>query len=333
MRRVAAKQVTIKEIAKVAGVSVTTVSDSLSGKGRLPDQTRERIRRLAAELGYRPSHAARSLVHGRTGIIVMSVAAPHTPVSSMWSIDFFVDIMTAAANVASTREYALTLAPRGMPVVLAYDGALVVDPTADDEIVAHAYADSRPVVTVGRSPRYPTSWVDNDYPVMVPTVLDHFAAMGATRPALLASATDASYVDDMVTQYHRWCKAHRRKPLVRQVTGGLTAESGREAARSLLSAPSAPDAIFATLDHLAQGAVDAVRERGGRVPEDVLVASLGDSTAIANAAVPITALDLSPAELGSKAITMLIDQIENPGEPRTEVVAGTLVARASTQHS
>jgi hypothetical protein len=68
----------------------------------------------------------------------------------------------------------------------------VVDPTADDEVVAQAYADSRPVVTIGRSPKYPTSWVDNDYPNMVPAGLDHFALMGATAPALLADATDAS---------------------------------------------------------------------------------------------------------------------------------------------
>ena len=195
------RRVTIKDIAREAGVSVTTVSDSLSGNGRLPAETRQRVRQLAKELGYRPSAAARSLVGSRTGLLLMSVAAPDTPTSSLWSIDFFTNLMISAAGRAATRGFALALSPASVPPNLSYDGAIVVDPTADNELLAQASGESIPIVTVGRSPNgHP--WVDNDYPTIVPTVLTHLQTCGARRPALLASDPATSYVRDTADAVH-----------------------------------------------------------------------------------------------------------------------------------
>ena len=64
----------IKDVAEAAGVSVTTVSHALNGKGRLPVETRERVQRVARDLGYRPSSTARNLVGGRTGLIGLTVS-------------------------------------------------------------------------------------------------------------------------------------------------------------------------------------------------------------------------------------------------------------------
>jgi DNA-binding LacI/PurR family transcriptional regulator len=324
------RRVTIKDIARAAGVSVTTVSDSMSGNGRLPEATRQRVREVADELGYKPSAAARSLVGSRTGLLVMSVAAPGTPVSSLWSIDFFVNIMLAAATRASTQGFALALSPKSLPPNLSYDGAIVVDPTEDNDLLVRATQHGTPLVTVGRSADgHP--WVDNDYPTIIPATLDHFRAGGAQLPALLASDPATSYVHDTVEQYTLWCRLQGCTPQIAYVDGAITEAAGRAAARRLLASDPRPDAVLATLDHLALGVATAAEELGFSVPEDVMVASLGDSAMITHSQVPITAIDLAPDELGSLAVDGLIAGIESGVASPNRVVAGRLVVRASSQ--
>jgi DNA-binding LacI/PurR family transcriptional regulator len=324
------RRVTIKDIAREAGVSVTTVSDSLSGNGRLPAETRQRVRQLAKELGYRPSAAARSLVGSRTGLLLMSVAAPDTPTSSLWSIDFFTNLMISAAGRAATRGFALALSPSSVPPNLSYDGAIVVDPTADNELLTQASGESIPIVTVGRSPRgHP--WVDNDYPTIVPTVLTHLQNCGARRPALLASDPATSYVRDTADEYTRWCAERGYEAHVTYVDAGITQSAGHDAAARLLRGEHRPDAVLTTLDQLAIGVIAAVDEMGWSVPDDVLVATLGDSAMITHSRVPITAVDLSPDELGRSAVDMLIDQIEGVSASATNhLVPGRLLVRHST---
>jgi DNA-binding LacI/PurR family transcriptional regulator len=323
------RRVTIKDIAREAGVSVTTVSDSLSGNGRLPLETRERVRQVATELGYRPSAAARSLVGSRTGLLLMSVAAPGTPTSSLWSIDFFTNLMISAAGQAATRGFALALSPASVPPHLSYDGAIVVDPTADDQLLTQASGEGVPVVTVGRSTQgHP--WVDNDYPTIVPEVLEHLQTCGARRPALLASDPDTSYVRDTADQYTQWCAEHGYELHITYVDGGISQSAGHDAAIGLLRSDHRPDAVLTTLDQLAMGVIAAVDELGWSVPGDVLVACLGDSAMITHSRVPITAVDLSPDELGRRAVDMLIDQIEDAAAPTNQLVPGRLLVRPST---
>ncbi|WP_081282656.1 LacI family DNA-binding transcriptional regulator [Mycobacterium asiaticum] len=323
-------RVTIKDIARVAGVSVTTVSDALSGNGRLTTETRERVRAVADELGYRPSAAARSLVGARTGLLLMSVSAPENEASSLWSIDFFAHLMTAAAIRASARGYALALAPEAVPPNLSYDGAIVVDPTpADSGLLAQVTRERIPVVTVGRTTgKHP--WVDNDYPKIVPAVLDHFRALGARKPALLAGDPGTSYVRDTVEHYTRWCQAHRCATRIAHVDTGITEESGRAAAKRLLSGRSRADAVLATLDRFALGVTAAVDDLGLSTPWDVLVAALGDSAAVRHARVPITAVDLRPEQIATAAVDSLIDQIEGGAAATNQVIPGRVLARAST---
>ena len=298
----------------------------------LPAETRERVRQLATELGYRPSAAARSLVGSRTGLLLMSVAAPDTPTSSLWSIDFFTNLMISAAGRAATQGFALALSPASVPPNLSYDGAIVVDPTADNELLAQASGEAAPIVTVGRSTQgHP--WVDNDYPTIVPEVLTHLAAQRC--PETCAAGQRPSHV---IRSRH--CRGIQ--PVVRR-TRLRTADRlrGRRHLpdrRTRRGGPAIgrwhrPDAVLTTLDQLAMGVVTAVDEIGWSVPADVLIASLGDSAMITHSRVPITAVDLSPAELGRRAVDMLVALIEGAAPPpENQLVPGRLLVRASTTH-
>jgi DNA-binding LacI/PurR family transcriptional regulator len=115
------------------------------------------------------------------------------------------------------------------------------------------------------------------------------------------------------------------EPLIEVVSGSLSEDTGRQAAVKLLSRAEAPDAIFATLDRLALGASMAAT-----TTRDLMIVSLGDSSAAAGASVPLTAVELNPFEIGRAAAEMLIAQIEGDQQISSVTVPAHLVVRAST---
>jgi DNA-binding LacI/PurR family transcriptional regulator len=147
----------------------------------------------------------------------------------------------------------------------------------------------------------------------------------------LAGDRTTSYVRDTVEQSTRWCRAHRCATRIAYVDDGITEESGRIAVKQLLSSPTRSDAVLATLDHLALGVTAAVEELGLSVPDDILVAALGDSAMIRHSRVPITAIDLMPAQMRTAAIDSLIARINGGEVSPNHVVPGRIVPRASSQ--
>jgi DNA-binding LacI/PurR family transcriptional regulator len=326
------KRITIRDVALAADVSVTTVSDSLTGKGRLPADTRARVLRIAEQMGYKASTAAKNLRAARTGILLMSICAPDTEDATSWDIEFFIRVMSAASEYAFAHGYALAMTPltasRDSSRVPC-DGVIVVDPVDEDHLVRRAEAENLPLVTIGRL-RDHEAYVDNDVEAAVDEVLNHFAEQGSSRPALISSATDASYTADAVAAYQQWCARPGVEPRVTLVSRGLSEGAARTAATELFEA-NAPDAILATLDSLAKGAFTAAQTAGIAVPEQCLIASLADSGSIASAPIPLTALDLNPTAMGRAAAAMLIDAIEVGGRSRSVIVPAELRIRASTR--
>ena len=179
--------------------------------------------------------------------------------------------------------------------------------------------------------------MDNDYPTIVPTVLTHLQTCGARRPALLASDPATSYVRDTADEYTRWCAERGYEAHVTYVDAGITQSAGHDAATRLLRGAHRPDAVLTTLDQLAIGVIAAVDEMGWSVPDDVLVATLGDSAMITHSRVPITAVDLSPDELGRSAVDMLdrsnrgsVDCPDESSGPRASLRCGTARMAAAT---
>jgi len=105
------RRVSIKDVAREAGVSVTTVSHALNGKGRLSETTRDHVQEVADRLGYRPNPAARSLVSGRTGLIAAMPSLPDDPRIAFSEFGYYSALIGAASGAAVALDRALVVAP------------------------------------------------------------------------------------------------------------------------------------------------------------------------------------------------------------------------------
>jgi DNA-binding LacI/PurR family transcriptional regulator len=330
-------RVGIKEVAAAAGVSVTTVSHALNNKGRLPEATRQRVRSIADQLGYRPNATARNLVVGRTGLIGLVVSQHGGPPFALTDFAYFGQLMLAASTAAIGEGYALVLAPADGALApqggIAVDGAIIVDPVRDDPLAGALARAGITVVTTGRMLGDDRScWVDNDHIAATGAILDHLHRCGAQRIALLTSELEISYTHDVERAYRDWCARQRVEPLVKAPELGLSERGGYAAANELLSLPEPPDAIFATYDRLAYGTLMAAEARGVRVPDDLLLATTAtESQAPEQARPALTTLNLNPDEIGRAAASLLIALLDDEQPPRHVVVPHRVVARASTR--
>jgi DNA-binding LacI/PurR family transcriptional regulator len=335
------RRVGIGDVAAAAGVSVTTVSHALNGKGRLHDQTREHVRAVAERLGYRPSVAARSLVAGKTGLLGLVISQPAGATVRFTDFAYFTQLMMAASTTAMQAGYALVLTSGhhalGAGAGVAVDGAIVVDPVAGDPLVDELIATGVPTVTTGRilDSRQDNPWVDNDHEAGARTVLDHLTRHGAQRIALMTNPVVMSYTVDVENAYRQWCATHDMTPMVVRVGADLTESAGYAAADDLLGRTPTPDAIYATYDRLGVGALLAARAVGISVPGDLLIAVTATESSEADATRPsLTALSLHPDQIGERAARLLITLVEgrSPDELHT-IVPTRLIPRMSTRRA
>jgi DNA-binding LacI/PurR family transcriptional regulator len=331
----ARRRVTIRDVARAAGVSTTTVSDALTGNGRLPSATRTRVSEVAESLGYQANPAARSLRGQRSGSIGLYLP------NEAGNYAYYLELASGAASEALKHGLALTLIPQasdparvtGFPM----DGVAVIDPAAGDPVVRSLSGLGIPVVT-GERDLTPgaahAGVVQGDYRPVLAELFGHLAAQGAERIALIAPGLETSWGLDMREAYREWragAPDGARPELIYDVPFPPSAERLREATVAAVRATPAPDAVVTGIDGAAVSALLAAIEAGLRVPEDLLIASLVDSPALRGCTPAITALDLVPAEMGRRLATMLnalIDGTIAPGA--TETIQPRLHLREST---
>jgi DNA-binding LacI/PurR family transcriptional regulator len=321
------RRVTIVEVARAAGVSVGTASDALNAKGRVASPTRERVRRVADELGYRPSSGARGLATGRTMTLGLRVGTgPTIP-----DAGFFLELLNGASRAAATRGYALLMTAADLDEAALVDGVVVVDPVVAAD-VNRPRAAGLPVVTVGRAPSNsgPVPHVDIDHAAVVGSLLDHVATRHPEGPAWLLSLPDRpSFNSDIERSFGDWSARVERPTRVlhcKNSAAAVTRAIERELARG-----ATPTVVCTVLDRQAAWAQRALLRAGLRIPQDVAIASATDGEAARISDPPITAIDASGAQTGSAAVELLTRWIEHGAEAPVDVlVEATLVARASS---
>lgn len=334
---------TIADVARAAGVSRTTVSHALNGLGKVDPRTRERVKRVAGELGYRPNLRAQRLRRGQAKAIALASSMPVAVAAGPSRLGFYMEIAAAAAESALLHGYALVLVP---PVLsgsglqsIDVDGAIVVEPDVHDVAAAQLRERGLPYVALGRpvAPDEAAPYVDLRGELVAELLLAHLAEQGARSPALIVGSGERHAAVDARTAYARACAAYGWQPIVATAPEAGGEEAGYACCADLLARHPEIDAVCALVDAFAVGVVRAVKDSGRAVPDDVMVVTRYDGLRARTCEPPLTAVDLQLDRAASVAVELLLarlrgdvttDVVVTPPEPRLLPRASSLRAIA-----
>ncbi len=332
------RRIRIKDVAERAGVSITTVSQVLNdvpGK-RINEQTRERVRRAADELGYTPNALAQSFRLQRSHTVALiSDEIATTPFAGR--------IILGAQEAASKLGRLLILVNSGVDAELeAQEIAALKRRRIDGFLYATMYhrdvtvpAELRSVPTVLLDAKTTDSSVSSAVPDEeggARTAVEVLVGAGHRRIAFLNNVDDIPAARGRLDGYRKTLQAAGIQYDDSLVVRGLSdTEGGYHAARAVLDLDPRPTAIFSFNDRMAMGVYHAAAERGLRIPEDLSVVGFDNQDLIAEGLRPrLTTVALPHYEMGAWALETLIRQIESPdAAPEQVQLACPLVPRQS----
>jgi len=328
----------IDEVAKAAGVSISTVSYALSGKRPVAPDTRRRIEEAVRELGYSPNAGARMLAGSRTQIFALT-----EPLRKDTHAPTHMSFVLATAVAARRNDYDILLltdeeASRGMSRVASsglVDAILVLDVAPDDERVALSRAVATPTVFIGVPDDHEgLVCVDLDFEAAAVLAVDRLADAGHTRIGLIGQP-DVAYEKSNFPPRLRAAaerRAHERGVALSSRTSGHTHSSRgrtRKAAAELLDEGATALLIHAADDvHAAVFAeLDA---RDLRIPEDVSLVSVAASFDTATLSVPVDVIPLIPEASCDLAVELAVRSVSGDRpEPGLHLIPPTYVDRRS----
>ncbi|MFE0625861.1 LacI family DNA-binding transcriptional regulator [Streptomyces sp. NPDC058864] len=325
----------IKDVASRAGVSVATVSRVLNDHPAVRPDTRTRVLEAVADLGYRPNAVARSLRTDQTrtlGLVISDVLNPfftelaRSVEDEARALGYSVIIGNADERPEQQDHHIRTLLDRRI------DGLLVSPTDGGSPLILDAVRSGTPMVFVDR-------WIPgigNDVPVVrtdgcdaVRDLVAHLHGLGHRRLAIIAGPAATTTGRERVRAF-REALAAFGLPLPDEYIGqgDFQADSGRRAVARFLDLPVPPDVVFAADNLMALGAMDEIRARGLRVPDDIALAAFDDIPWFLHTDPPITAIAQPTGELGRAAVRSLIDRVEGRPAPSVTVSARLVVRRS-----
>lgn len=314
--------VTLRDVARAAGVSPATASRALSAPDLVAPERRELVRRVARELGYRPNRAARELITGRSGHLCLVVPDLENPFFSAVAKAVQARARTAgqAVVVADAEEDPLLEAELVAQLGAQADGVLLCSPRMPAADLAAIAADDRPVLLVNREGAdLPSVVVDNRDGVR--QAVRHLHALGHRRVAYAGGPTGS------------WSDARRRDGLAALDVDVEVVDLGAHApvfaggvGAADLALASGATAVLTHNDLMALGVLDRLRARGVRVPQDLSVVGFDDAPVATLVTPALTTVAVPLARLGRTAVDLLLapqDDVPHAVLPVELVVRGT----------
>lgn len=333
--------VTLHDVARIAGVSIKTVSNVINDYPYIKGETRERVQAAIEELGYRPNLSARGLRSGRTGVISLIIPDLRNA--------YFAELADAVMRAAAAKGLSVIIEQSGASretelAVLRgarmqnVDGILYSVLALGEEDAAIIADMQTPVVLLGeRIFHGPTDHVTMHNEQGAKAATQHLislgrrriVALGAHRGEVVGSAglRLAGYMEALAEAEIPYDDA-----LVGEVGGWFRAE-GAEAMRTLLASHVQFDGIVAFNDSIALGAMRVMQEAGLRIPDDVAVIGFDDIDETRYTLPTLSTIDPGKDEIARVAVDFLLERIAQPRvpiEPRQHLAQFSVVAREST---
>ncbi|NEB79222.1 LacI family transcriptional regulator [Streptomyces sp. SID14478] len=320
-RTTPARRPTIKDIARRAGVSESAVSFALNGRPGVSEGTRDRVHRVARELGWQPNSAARALSGERSGCVGLVLARPaHT----LGVESFFLQLVSGVQEVLAARKVALLFQVvedidaecdvyRRWWAENRVDGLLVVDPRTDDPRPELLGGLGLPTVAIGApalgsdAPHVSTVWADDT--AAMASVLTHLHGLGHRRIVHVAGLPGLAHTERRIRSL-RTEAGRLGLTDVRSVTTDYSDAEGAEATRRILDGEQPPTAIVFDNDVMAVAGASVAAERGLQVPRDLSLVAWDDSALCRLMHPPLTALVRDTSGFGRLAAQELLDRLD-----------------------
>ena len=330
---------TIKDIARLSGVSPSTVSRVISGNARISDETQARVRKIMEETHYQPNLLARSLVKcSASALCVFTKANPEETMKQ----SFFSEALRGMAVEASAsrRQLLISAQEEGSdnPALVRQiisggmaDGVILLVVHPRDSAVALLREAEFPFVLLGSPDEdTPASFVDNDNVSAGREATAYLLRRGHRRIALMGA--DERYTVNL----------HRKAGYFAALEAAGLSRDDRlliddplrhpEAVRRLMTAPDAPTALIALDDSVGLYLLGALKEWGVRVPEQASLLTFNNNPVAPYLTPPLTSVEVYPYELGREAVKMLMGVIADGGnEARRAYVPVNLIERDSVR--
>jgi DNA-binding LacI/PurR family transcriptional regulator len=327
------QKVTMRDVAKQAGVSINTVSLTLQDSDLVHPDTKDRVLSAVQELGYRPNVMAQNFRRGVVGTIGIMIPDVH-------NVHFW-DIVDGTHDEAYQNGYGVVLAhtslnrERELEVLRGlterrYDGVILAQTHSEQspielrELIQHGGA----VVTLGRT------WEGADRVEYfredtAHVLLDHLYELGHRHIGLVMGVARKNLALERLHAYQHLVEKHQLVSMIEHC--GPTVPDSVEATNSLLQYHPRPTAIISVNDQLAMGVYRSLGLHGLRIPEDISVAGF-DNTHIAENLYPsLTSVDVGGRQIGKISVQLLLQRLADPKRPQQIVeIPARLVPREST---
>lgn len=324
----------IQKIARLAGVSVATVSRVLNNSDTVKASNRERVLQAIKESNYQPNLLARQLRTARSQMILVMVSNIANP--------FCAEVVKGIEEQAERNGYRILLCHSGSDVERSKSGLTLLSGKIVDGIITMdafsrltelaaligdapwvqcaEYADSGAVSCVGI----------NDVDA-AQSVVNHLVEAGRQRIALINHDLSYKYARLRERGYKAAVYANALEWQTTEYASELSSSAGKAAMENLLALETRPDAVFAVSDTLAAGAMRAIAQAGLRIPEDIAVVGF-DGTELAEMVSPqLTTIEQPSRDIGRRAVDLLLSRIDNPDGPAERVMMDwRYISRAST---
>jgi DNA-binding LacI/PurR family transcriptional regulator len=338
------KRPTSQDVAKMAGVSRTTVSfvlNQIEGVS-ISVATRKRVMKASQKLNYHPNAAGRRLVSGKSDTLgLVLYQSPQ---------QFFADallpqVMLGVQQAAMQQGFHVLLKQVEPEDKDGYvrlirekhvDGIILSGPRYDDDEILRLHREGVPIMLLGQMPGSDLPFVDVDATAGAQLAVNHLIELGHTRIAIITNAplsyTSAQQRKAGYLQALQKSKIREDPRWVRE--GNYTPSSGYEAMLGLLDESPLPTAVFVASDVVAIGAILAIRRAGLRVPEDMAIVGFDDIPLAEYFDPPLTTMHLPSFGLGLAAGERLIRLIRGDGLDQNEIlIESQLIIRESTVRS
>jgi len=324
------KKITIKDIARMANVSHTTVSRALNNKSRIKNETKEKILTIARELNYQPNFIARSLVMKKTktlGLVITNIANPfYTELAqgieaTVRGLGYNIIFCSTHSDLSAEKHYIDMLRSKGV------DGIIFSSAHMDDPNILVLAEEAFPIVLVNRRTYHPIVREKVDY-VGIDNILggflavEHLIRLGHQRIGIIGGSSESSVGFERLEGGKRALSTYGLEAMGDYfLEGDFLKGSGYRGGKEFLKMAEPPTAIFATNDYMALGTYQAIVEEGQKVPENIALIGFNDIEFTAIKGVELTTIGQKKYEMGALAVKILVEKIEGgESKPSTKEI-------------